>query len=208
MDYQFLKKAIENKGYVFFDKGDYNLNFIWVRNDLHATNHFTDDLFVAYKVKGVETVLAIKCTTKPGLRGSLLNPVTVQGVTGTAVIREGQYKGSWQFIDSYSDFSTYPFFRQIKPIDYFRDGDKDTEIDLIQEQDDKIFGTHWHRMSNSGDKRLVEQFEINNWSLGCLGAPIVEWDKVVSIARNAVKLGQGNTFTGTLINAKDLIQVV
>lgn len=204
MDYQFLKKAIENKGYVFFDKGDYNLNFIWVRNDLHATNHFTDDLYIAYRVKDVETVLSVKCTTKPGLKGSLYNPTTVEGITGTAIIKCGQYRAAWQFRDTTDEFSHYPYFRQIKAIDYYRDGDKDAEIDLINEQDNKIFCTHWHKMSNVGDKRKVEQFEVNNWSKGCLGAPVVEWDKVITVARAAIKSGQGTSFTGTIINAEDL----
>ena len=204
MEYQQLKAAVEAKKYVFFDSGNYNLNFIWVRNDLHASNHFTDNLYVAYKIDGEEYVLEVKCTTKPGLKGSLYNPVTVAGVTGTAVIKEGQYRGAWQFIDSCEEFSHYPFFRQIKVIDYFRDGDKDNEIDLINEQDDKLFGTHWHRMSNFGDKRKIEQFEINNWSLGCIGAPIEEWDKVVELTRTAIESGQGTRFTGTIINAEDL----
>jgi hypothetical protein len=204
MDYQKLKKALESKKYIFFTEGDYNLNFIWVRNDYHATNHFTDDLYVAYKEDGVEKILAVKCTTKPGLRGSLLNPTTVEGVTGTAVTKEGQYRETWQFIDSTTDFSKYPFFRQIKNINYWRDGDKDTEIDLINEQKNKLFGTHWHRMSNFGDQRLVKQFEVNNWSLGCMGAPMVEWDKVIEITRKAIKNGQSTKFTGTIININDL----
>ena len=206
MEYQTLKKSVENKGYTYFDSGNLNLNFVWVRNDYHATNHFTDDLFVGYKENDQEKVLAIKCTTKPGLKGSLLNPVTVEGVTGTAIIKENQYRGAWQFIDSYTQFSTYPFFRQIKGIDYYRDGNKDTEIDKVNEQDNKIFGTQWHRMSNSGDKRLVEQFEIQNWSLGCMGAPIVEWDKVVELTRKAISAGQSNIFTGTILNANDIVK--
>jgi hypothetical protein len=201
MEYQTLKKVVESKGYAFFDKGDFNFNFIWVRNDLHATNHFTDDLYVAYKEDGVEKVLAVKCTTKPGLRGSLLNPLTVEGIKGTAVIKEGQYRGAWQFIDSYSQFSKYPFFRQVKPIDYFRDGDMDEEIDLVNEQKNKLFGTHWHRMSNFNDQRQIDKFEINNWSLGCMGAPYPEFKKIVSLVRKSLT---GNKFTGTIINANDL----
>ena len=208
MNYQQLKKSIENKNYVFFDKGNYNLNFIWVRNDYHATNHFTDDLFVACKVNDIETVLNVKCTTKPGLKGSLYNPVTVEGVTGTAVIKEGQYRGAWKFIDSYDGFSHYPYFQQIRGINYYRDGDKDNEIDLIQEQINKIFGTQWHKMSNVGDQRKVQDFEVNNWSLGCMGAPVVEWDKVIKLTREAIKAGQGTVFTGTLINSGDLILTI
>ena len=82
-----------------------------------ADNHFTDVLYIAYKVNGLEKVLTVQCTTLPGLRGSLYNPNTVRGVTGTAVIQTGQYRGAWKFIDSYTKFfSKYPFFMQIKPI--------------------------------------------------------------------------------------------
>ena len=210
MEYQKLKQVLEDKNYVFFDNGDYNLNFIWVRNDYHATNHFTDTLFIAYRVNGEEQVLELKCTTKPGLRGSLLNPITVEGVTGTDIIQPGQYRGTWKFIDSYTAFSSYPFFMQIKPINYWRDGDKDLEIDHqpgvdnAVERDGKIDGTQWHRMTNVGDKRKIEDFEINNWSLGCLGCPIIEWDTVLELTRTAVK-NWGSVFTGTIINSTDLI---
>lgn len=203
MDYQALKAVVEDKGYIFFNSGDFNLNFIWVRNDLHATNHFTDDLFIAYKEKGKEQVLDVKCTTKPGLKGSLYNPVTVEGITGTAIIKEDQYRSTWEFRDTTKEFSSYPYFRQVKVIDYYRDGDKDAEIDLIQEQDDRLFGTHWHRMSNIGDQRQVEQFEVNNWSLGCMGAPIVEWDQVIALTRKAAPIW-GRIFTGTIISGVDL----
>jgi hypothetical protein len=204
MEYQKLKQALETKGYVFFDKGNFNLNFIWVRNDLHASNHFTDDLFIAYKENGIEKVLAVKCTTKPGLRGSLFNPVTVAGVKGTAVIKEGQYRGSWEFRDTIDEFSHYPYFRQIKVIDYYRDGDMDTEIDYVNEQDDRLFGTHWHKMSNVGDKRDIMAFTVDNWSLGCFGAPMIEWLKVISLTRQAIAGGQSKVFTGTIISGSDL----
>lgn len=204
--YQSLKTTLEKLGYLFYDSGDYNLNFVWVRNDLHATNHFTDDLHIAYRENGQEMVLSVKATTKPGLRGSLLNPVIVEGITGTAVIKEGQYHAAWEFRDTYTAFSHYPYFQQVKSINYYRDGDKDKEIDEINEQDNKIFGTNWHHMSNVGDKRKIEDFEINNWSLGCLGCPIVEWDKVIALTRKSVPV-YGTTYTGTIISAQDLVTV-
>ena len=204
MTYQELKKSVEKNKYIFFDKGNFNLNFIWVRNDLVATNHFTDDLYIAYKEAGVEKVLNIKCTTKPGLNKSLYNPLTVEGVTGTAVIKKGQYRGAWEFRDTYDGFSKYPYFHQIKPINYYRDGNKDTKIDLVQEQDNKIFGTFWHRMSNIGDKRKIEELTVDNWSLGCMGSPITEWDKVIALVRTAIKSGQSKQFTGTIIDRNEL----
>ena len=128
MNYQDLKASVEKNNMIFFDKGNFNLNYIWVRNDLIADNHFTDDLFVAYKENTVEKVLNIKVTTIPGLKGSLFNPTTVEGVTGTAIIKEGQYRSAWEFRDTEDEFSHYPYFKQIKNIDYYRDGDKDNII--------------------------------------------------------------------------------
>lgn len=200
MDYQQLKQLVESKGYVFFDKGNYNLNFIWIRHDMVADNHFTDVLYIAYKDNGLERVLQVQCTTLPGLRGSLYNPNTVRGITGTAVIQEGQYRGAWKFIDSYRQFSKYPFFQQIKSIKYWRDGNKDDIIDEVNPET-AINGTHWHKMSNIGDKRKIEQFEVNNWSLGCMGCPVEEWDKVINLTRKAIEQGQSDVFTGTIIKA-------
>ena len=203
MTYQELKQSMLKNNYLFFDDGELNLNFIWVRNDYHATNHFTDDLYVAYKENNIEKVLAIKCTTKPGLKGSLYNPVTVEGITGTACIEEGQYRGTWEFRDTKEEFSGYPFFKQIKGLNYWRDGNKDQEIDMVNEQKNRPFGTHWHRMSNFNDQRVVKAFEVNNWSLGCMGAPLVEWDKVIDLTRKAVK-HWGTKFTGTIIALEKL----
>jgi hypothetical protein len=205
MEYQFLKKVIEKFGYKFFDYGNYNLNFIWVRNDMIADNHFTDDLYVAYKDEDIEKVLSLKATTVPGTKGSLYNPKTVGGVTGTSIIKEGQYIGSWKFVDSFKEFSNYPYFRQIKPIDYYRDGNKDNIIDTNIVQEDKIFGTHWHRMSNINDKRRLQDFEVNNWSLGCCGCPLGEFNKLIQLTRKAIRSGQPNIFTGIIINRKDLL---
>ena len=204
MNYQDLKASVEKNNMIFFDKGNFNLNYIWVRNDLIADNHFTDDLFVAYKENTVEKVLNIKVTTIPGLKGSLFNPTTVEGVTGTAIIKEGQYRSAWEFRDTEDEFSHYPYFKQIKNIDYYRDGDKDNIIDEVQEQDDKIFGTQWHKMSNVGDKRKIEDFEVNNWSLGCMGAPVIEWDKVIELMRKSIKSGQSTKVTGTILNKTSL----
>jgi hypothetical protein len=203
MDYQTLKKVIEKNKFIFFDKGNYNLNYIWVRNDLLADNHFTDDLYIAYKVDGVEIVLEIKCTTVPGLKKSLYNPNTVEGVTGTAIIKKGQYLKTWEFRNSYVEFSKFPYFKQIKPINYYRDGDKDNEIDLVQEQDNKIFHTHWHKMSNVGDKRQIEKFEVNNWSKGCMGTPFSEWINVVELQRKSIKAGQPKIVSGTILDRSD-----
>lgn len=194
MTYQELKSFVELKEYRFFDFGDYNLNFIWIRTNDQITNYFTDLLYVAYRVNGEEKLIIIPATTKPGIKGGTDSPITYEGITGTAVIVPGQYSGAWKFIDSYSGFSSYPYFSQVKPISYWRDGDKDLLIDEVQLQEGKIFGTHWHRMSQNG----VTGYPINNWSLGCMGAEEPYFKKLLPVIREAVKR-YGACFTGTII---------
>jgi hypothetical protein len=50
-----IQKAVESKGYKWFEGGDYNLNIVGVRNsDTHGvvTNKFDDKLTISYSVNG------------------------------------------------------------------------------------------------------------------------------------------------------------
>lgn len=196
MNYNELKFKVESLGYEFFI-GDLNLNFIWERTSDIITNKFTDFLHIAYQENGQDNILSIACTTKPGIKGSIDSPVTVDGVTGTAVIIPGQYKGAWQYIEI-NPSRGYPFngqfFQQIKPINYWRDGNKVLYVEHIQEQDNKIFGTNWHKMSNEG----ASGFDINNWSEGCMGAESGIWESILPLVRRSIAK-YGPIFTGTLI---------
>lgn len=196
--YQQIKNAVTRKGYKWFT-GELNLNVVWERTDDNITNLFTDWLHIAYQEGGVDKVISIPATTKPGLKGSILNPVTVAGVTGTAVIIPNQYRGAWEFRDTFTEFSSYPYFRQVGLLDYWRDGDKDQVIDRVQQQDDRLFGTHWHRMSNTGE---YGSRQVNNWSLGCMGAPEPEFKKILPVIRKSVAL-YGKKFTGTILESGD-----
>lgn len=189
-------KVIE-KGFMFFDNGDYNLNFIWERTNDEITNQFTDYLHVLYYLNQMPQIISIPATTKPGLKGSIDSPITYEGITGTAVIIPGQYKGAWRYTEGYSEKHypfNYPYFEQVKGINYWRDGNKDLMIDQVQEQDGQIFYTHWHAMSNMG----ASGFPVNNWSMGCMGAEEPQWRKIIEITREAVKKW-GYVFTGTII---------
>lgn len=198
--YSNIKQAVKNKGYSFFE-GNLNLNFVFERTSDIITNKFTDWLHLAFQENGVDNILTIPCTTKPGIKGSTDSPITYEGVTGTAIIVPGQYKSTWEFRDTDKEFSHYPYFRQVKPIDYWRDGNKDQLVDRVQFQDDKIFGTHWHKMSQVG---TYGSGLVNNWSLGCMGAAEPEFKKLLPIVRKSVVI-YGNRFTGTILESKDFI---
>lgn len=196
-----IQDAVIGLGYEWFT-APYSLNFVWERTNFEATNKFTDWLHVCYTdVNGHKQIITIPATTKPGLKGSLLEPVTVEGIRGTAVIESPQQvKGGWEFRDTTKEFSSYPYFRQVGKVTYWRDGNKDTIIDKINRQIAKIFGTHWHRMSQNG---TYGSGLVNNWSLGCMGSPEPEFKKILEITRKSVKM-YGPRFTGTIIESQHI----
>lgn len=203
--YDEIVTAMQKLNYTFF-AGEKNLNFIWERTSDEITNKFTDFLHIAYQSQGENLVFTIPATTKPGIKGSIDSPVTYEGVTGTAIIIPGQYHASWEFIDTPvpPTGKHYPldkeYFRQVKPVNYWRDGNKDLVVDHVQEQDNQIFGTHWHKMSNPG----ASGFGVNNWSLGCMGAEQPEFIKILPLVRSSVPL-YGSVFTGTVLESKDFV---
>ena len=75
-------------------------------------------------------------------------------------------------------------------------------IDQVQEQDNKLYGTHWHRMSYASNTQSINELQINNWSLGCMGSPVKEYDKILGVTRESVKL-YGTKFTGTILESTD-----
>lgn len=200
-NYQQIKEAVQKLGFKWFE-AQLSLNFVWERTSFEATNKFTDLLHVCYiDSSNKPQIITIPATTKPGLKGSLLEPTTVEGIKGTAVIESPQQVLSgWEFRDTSKEFSYYPYFRQVGKVNYWRDGDKDTMIDKINRQIGKIFGTHWHIMSNIG---TYGSGQVNNWSLGCMGAPEPEFRKILPIVRESV-LKYGPKFTGTIIESQHI----
>lgn len=201
--YQQIEDAVKDLGFKWFS-GAFSVNYVWERADFIATNKFTDLLHVCWKDdKGQSHILTIPCTTKPGLKGSLMSPLTVRGVTGTAVIKSPQQViGGWEFRDTFGEFSQYPYFRQVGLVDYWRDGDKDTEIDKVNDEEDKLNGTHWHIMSHVN---TIGSGNVNNYSLGCMGAVEPEFKKILEITRKTVAL-YGTKVTGTIIESTHIKQ--
>lgn len=194
--YQSLKNEVESKGFKFF-LGELSLNFIWERtNSVKFTNLFDDYLHIAYVDGGIEKVLTVPCTTKPGTNKSALAP---ENPLGIAIIQPGQYRGAWEFHDTTKEFSKYPYFRQIAALNYWRDNTKDTKIDQSTCELVKILGTHWHIMSRLNTDGTGY---VNNFSEGCMGSYFSAWNKVIEVTRRSVKL-YSTKFTGTLLMTED-----
>lgn len=196
--YGSVKQEVLNKGFKWF-QNPYSLNFVHERTSYNATNVFDDFLHVCFTDKqGVGQIITIPWTTKPGIKGSLDSPVTVEGITGTAIIQAPQQViEGWQFRDTFTEFSKHPYFRQIGKVDYWRDGNKNNILDKVKAQFKKIFGTHWHIMSHP---EVKGSGKVNNWSLGCMGGIAEDFDKILEVTRKSVSM-YGDKFTGTILDS-------
>ena len=101
------------------------------------------------------------------------NPISYGGITGTAIAVEQQVVGSHKYVYK-QDWSTLwlkmPYFQQVRPIDIFRDGNKDGVIDRGAKQFG-LFGINLHRGGLGG--------LIDKWSAGCQVTPDVHWKEII-----------------------------
>ena len=159
------KTKAEIKKYVF----NQTKGITWVRCDKKLTNTFDD--FAVLWVNG-EVTEVFPCSTTAG-KHYIQNPITYGGVTGTAIAAAQYVRGSHQFKTSSNWKSLWlgmPYFQQIKPIQIFRDGNKDAVLDekVIQ---NGLFGINFHQ---AGLGNLID-----NWSAGCQVVPKAYWLNVI-----------------------------
>jgi hypothetical protein len=156
----------EIKRYVFRQKK----GITWVRCDKKLTNTFDD--FGVLWIDG-EVAEVFPCSTTAG-KYYIQNPITHGGITGTAIAAAQYVQGSHIFKTAANWKSLWlgcPYFQQIKPIQIFRDGNKDGNLDekVIQKG---LFGINFHQAG-------LGNF-IDNWSAGCQVVPKSYWLKVIA----------------------------
>jgi hypothetical protein len=196
-----IKAVLAKKNMVFFDKGRYNPNFIFERTSDTYTNRFGDPLHLIYKDDNDNEIIThLPFTTKSGLSNFC---------TGTLVA--GQYRGAWQWMPNGRDDKTYPFdcgyMAQIKEMPIYLDGNLDKVIDkrVISKTN---YRYQMHRMSkpnptvNKTTFEWVKNLTVDNWSMGCFGAPCEVIDYIEPVITKAVAL-YGDKFTITLLESKD-----
>ncbi len=209
---QQIKDVLAKKGYVFFDKGFYNLNIIAVRENDVFDNTFSDTLYVIWNEPNQpEKMLQLPWTTLAGVygHGGEKDPLkaweTGTPDDGVAIILEGQYRGAFELVLVGPYFPFLEYFKQVKSLKYFRDNDKNgvvTRGKIVEGN----FSTHLHPMSAAGtDGLYVSAPGWNPWSQGCNGCPDLQFKKLLRLGKLAANL-YGNIFTYTLIHAKDFFQ--
>lgn len=196
--------VMKKKKYKINDK-QFQINIVGIREDNIFDNLFSDKLFVFWKNEKMEwESYTAKWTTMPGTlgQGGVFKPITVLGITGVAVLVEGQYIDAYEFVDSYSGWLCYPYFQQVGKVKVYRDGDRDTVLDYDMPTQEGHFGINLHRMSNNNIDTDTVNLEWVTWTMGCQGNPEPHFKKLVDFARITAKFF-GKRFTYTLINRND-----
>ncbi len=193
-----IQKAVESKGYKWFEGGNYNLNIVGVRNsdtNNEVTNKFDDTLTVSYSVDGEIKYHEFTATTDPGQHWekNLLNK------DGVAILVPNQYRGSHEIRKHQGK---YEALCQKKPVKVYRDNNKDGKYDMLEENiQEGIFGINIHKAG----KFKNGSTQIDKWSAGCqVFSKESDFNQLMELAYKAKDL-YGNSFTYTLIESKDIV---
>ena len=194
-----IRRALEHKGYKFFENGDYNVNIVGIRNSLtknQVTNKFDDLITVCYKIGGEWNYHEFDCTTDPGTHWVENCMIPEKGV---AILKEGQYRGSHKIRKHQG---RYEALGQCRPVTVYRDNNRDDVYNLNTEKTDTgLFGINIHRATKYAGKKSTQ---VDKWSAGCqVIASNDDWTKFMKIMRKA-RDTWSNSFTYTLIESKDI----
>ncbi len=195
-----IETAVKAKDYKWFTSSNYDVNIVGVRNAEtcgKVTNRFDDCVTISYKDESGEwNFHCFDATTDPGshyTENQLLNK------DGVAILKEGQYRGS-HMIGLHQ--GKYEALRQKKPLEVYRDGNKDDFYDLIEENvHEGIYGINIHRATSREEGKSVQ---VDKWSAGCqVIAANKDFKLFMEVVNKAAKVW-GNSFTYTLINSNDI----
>lgn len=194
-----IKQAVEAKEYRWFEKGDYNVNIVGVRNSntgKKVTNRFDDKITISYSVKGKLKYFEFNATTDPGSHWerNLLN------INGVAILVPGQYRSS-HIIGLHQ--GKYQALRQRIPLKVYRDGNKNGSFDMIEENiQEGMYGINIHRATSNLNATSTQ---VDRWSAGCqVIASNSDFEVFMKIINRSAKL-HGPKFTYTLLESKDIV---
>jgi len=190
LTYDQLKGVYTEKGYAFFDKGNYNLNIGGIRLET-SSNKFDDVIFVAYKIGDKKVVKYFEATTDPGSHW-LKHPMNDDGCF---IMKPGQYRGA--YTPGPHGKHKYRALRQFNPMSGYRDDNKDSIHDMNESSvQTGMFYTNLHHGWNAS---VVERN-----SAGC---QVVRYKKdlkaILYLVDKAIPL-YGPLFTYTLLEKQDI----
>ena len=190
-----FKQACLGKGYAFFEKGDYNLNIIGVRNDSGSADKFDDNINIFYKIDGEWIADCYAATTEPGV--NILKRPIVKG--GTAILVPGQYRSTYK-IDIHGGKRKYKAVCQrLGDVKIWRDDNRDRTPDYTGPIHEGRFGINIHRQWGPDDREYT-----GGVSAGCQvfqsSVDFYEFMETCGVAAEEYS----NSFTYTLLDERDL----
>tara|TARA_Y100000592_G_scaffold99255_1_gene174636 strand:+ start:9876 stop:10535 length:660 start_codon:yes stop_codon:yes gene_type:complete len=198
---QFMS-IFQNKGYSFFEEGDYNLNIIGIRNSSGDASKFDDFIGVSYKERNQWVCDIYPATTEPG-PSILRNPLKEVDHKGTAILVPGQYRGTYK-IDWHGskDKGHMALCQRGTKVKVWRDNNRDTKPDYHGPEEEGWFGINIHKHRGSSAR-----LNTGGVSAGCQvfqsSKDFYEFMETCETAADK----WGNRFSYTLIEQKDFINL-
>ena len=193
------KETLSQKGYAFFEKGDYNLNIIGVRNDSGRPDIFDDFIDVVYKIDGSWVVDSYPATTEPG-PSILRRPLASTRHKGAAILVPDQYRSVYQIGTHGGKRSYTALVQRGGEVTVFRDNNRDSQVDTDTTTETGMFGINIHRHWGSDEREYT-----GGVSAGCQvfqsSADFYEFMDTCNRAADK----WSNSFTYTLISEIDMV---
>lgn len=187
--------AVKKHGFAVFADGNYDLNIIGVRNTINPQpNLFDDEIHIAYKLGDKWIVESAEFTTDAG-RFWLEKPdykacaVYYHPQQARGAYKIGLHRGRYEALV------------QIRPVSFWRDGNKDQHANYEGHVHKDLIGLNIHRSSI----REGGSTYINKWSAGCqVFQNNNDYQRFIQLCKLQISALGYRTFTYTLITNQDL----
>ena len=191
---KYLQQIIEDMGYAFFTKGNYNVNIIGIRNPNLVANSFDDTMICAYKISDQWVLKEWQITTDAG-KYWLQHPMNSKGC---ALLVPNQYRGVYKIDKHLGKY--YALCQRNGEVEVYRDDNKDQILDFDNATKQwGMFGINIHRSNPYNESKRVDK-----WSAGCqVFKKVDDFNEFMTIC-NKAREEWGNSFTYTLIKEEDL----
>jgi hypothetical protein len=193
LEIDLVKKVMTEKGFVFFEKGQFNVNLIGIRAKNRKAGKFDDFICAIYKNEKNEWVIHSWSATTDAGTYWLKNPMNIKG---TALLVPNQYRNCWQ-IGLHK--GTHAALVQKAEVSVYRDNDKDFILDFDSAKIDiGMFGINIHSVAPLKEAKVNDK-----WSAGCqVFANDKDHKAFMQLVRKSAEL-YGNNFSYTLLEQSD-----
>lgn len=201
-----IQACYKKFGFRFFhsDVKNYNVNLWGIRSEDLETDEYNDVIGISWQHKGKVYHHVFKATTDPGLY-YMKNPMSVNG--SALMVHNQQYQGALMAGKHNPGKPTeHQAFRQIKPMKYWRDNDRNNYRDV---EKGKIYEAIYYTNLHSRQPNKAMLATIGKTSAGCqvVQSP-KDFHSILIPIRDKAVSNWGPTFTYTLFFERDIKELL